>query len=184
MDRAAKRAAAVQVLKRADLQVQAHTVKRRDDEKLLQKIWQRALIARDTQAAATCIKLGAHASWPVHDGDKYVPALQYAAQHEDWTMVFLLLSSAAQGSPVSKALQSWHSALLQHEDYCQRTQWSAFIENLGAAADDTMPWTMLLARLRRRVRAAKQSTSQQQLAAKVMPMPADLHWGAALALCA
>jgi Zinc finger, C3HC4 type (RING finger) len=185
MDRAVKRnAAAVQVLERADLQVQARTVKRRDDEKLLQKIWQRALIARDTQAAATCIKLGAHTSWPVHDGDKYVPALQYAAQHEDRAMVFLLLSSAAQGASVSKDLQSWHSALLQHEDYYQLTQWSAFTEKLAAAADDTMPWTMLSARLQLRAPLVKQSESQLQLAAKLMAMPAGLHWGAALALCA
>jgi hypothetical protein len=120
---------------KADQQKEARAIQRRKREKLLKKIWQRSVAAGDTRAAATCIQLGADVSWPVLHGNDSMPALQFAAQLDDWAMVYLLLLSGAERrSPVNALLQNWYSGLLYHKDYDVDVQGSGMVEVLTVAA--------------------------------------------------
>jgi hypothetical protein len=156
---------------KADQQKEARAIQRRKREKLLKKIWQRSVAAGDTRAAATCIQLGADVSWPVLHGNDSMPALQFAAQLDDWAMVYLLLLSGAERrSPVNALLQNWYSGLLYHKDYDVDVQGSGMVEVLTVAASAS----------KQKLRAHP----PQLLATKIEAMPPSLQWGASFALCA
>jgi hypothetical protein len=155
----------------ATQQQEARAIQRRERDKLLKKIWQRAVAAGDTLAAATCIQLGADLSWPILHGRDSMPALQVAAQRNDWAMVYLLLLfDAEQRSPVNALLQNWYSSLLYHKDYDVDVQGSGVIEVLTAAASAST----------QELRAYP----PQLLTTKIEAIPPSLQWGASFALCA
>jgi hypothetical protein len=89
----------------------------------------------------------------------------------DCAMVYLLLlSGAKRTSSVNALLQNWYSGLLHHKDYFMRTQWSAVVGALAAAA-----------------RASTQELRYQPpqlLATEINAMPSTLQCGASFPLCA
>jgi hypothetical protein len=132
-------------------------VKRHKHEKLLRKIWQRAIRSGNTQAAATCIQLGCNVAWPVRYGSNVVSALQYSAQQHHEALVYLLLLHDA---PVGKAPQGWKS----HNDIHRWLEFLGYV--VGASLETT-----------------EKADQQLRMAAKAEALPFNLQWVAPFAVC-
>eukprot|EP00953_Heterococcus_sp_UTEX-ZZ885_P013624 7777-Heterococcus_DN1.PRE.1 len=129
-------------------------VKRHKREKLLRKIWQRAIRSGNVQAAATCIQLGCNVAWPVRNGSK--SALQYSAKQHNEALVYLLLLHDA---PIGKAPQGWKS----HSDI---HHWLEFLGYVVGAS----------------VQTKEKADQQLRMAAKAEALPFNLQWVAPFAV--